>query len=128
MNRGNSTGGHWRQEPWPSCRVEVSSDPLWQPAWRRPARRTPRRSPRRVLVGQGEVQDHRPQFGPLFGLCRLPVGHLTLRTTGTVQAVNWRLSLWNAELTGTVTTSKGSIGISLFVHDQSPVLVAALSP
>src|SRR5437773_311622 len=70
--------------------------------------------PLQVVVGHGEVQDHRPQFGPLFGLCRLPVGHLTLRTAGTVQAVNWRLSLWNAELTGTVTTSRGAIGISLF--------------
>jgi hypothetical protein len=45
-----------------------------------------------------------------------------------VRAVNWRLSIWHAELTGTVTTSKGTIGISLFVHDQRPVLVATLSP
>ena len=74
------------------------------------------------------MQDHRPALGPLFGLSRLPVGHLSLHTAGTVQAVNLRLSLWNAELTGTVTTSKGSIGLSVFVHDQQPVLVATLTP
>jgi len=84
--------------------------------------------PVRVLLGHTEVQDHRPEFGPLFGLCRLPVGHLDLQTAGTVTAVNWRLSLWNAELTGTVTTTKGTIGLSLFVHDRRPVLVATLTP
>src|SRR5256714_2902293 len=84
--------------------------------------------PLQLLLGHTEVQDHRPALGPLFGLSRLPVGHLSLHTAGTVQAVNLRLSLWNAELTGTVTTSKGSIGLSVFVHDQQPVLVATLTP
>jgi hypothetical protein len=84
--------------------------------------------PLQVLVGHAEVQDHRPALGPLFGLCRLPVGRLSLRTAGSVKAVNWRLSLWHAELTGTVTTSKGTIGIRLFVHDRRPVLVATLTP
>src|SRR5436190_11321259 len=45
--------------------------------------------PIQVLLGHTEVQDHRPALGPLFGLCRLPVGHLTLRTAGTVRAVDW---------------------------------------
>ncbi len=84
--------------------------------------------PLQVLLGHTEVQDHRPALGPLFGLCRLPVGRLSLRTAGTVTAVNLRLSLWNAELTGTVTTSRGTVGVSLFVHDQRPVLVATLTP
>jgi alpha-L-fucosidase 2 len=84
--------------------------------------------PLQVLLGHTAVQDHRPALGPLFGLCRLPVGRLSLRTNGTLKSVDLRLSLWNAELTGTVTTSKGTIGVSLFVHDQQPVLVATLTP
>jgi len=59
----------------------------------------------RFTVQHAEVQDHRPQFGSAFGICRLPVGHLTLEPVGTISSVNWRLSLWDAELTGTITTS-----------------------
>src|SRR5438034_886298 len=29
----------------------------------------------RFTVQHGEVQDHRPQYGSAFGVCRLPVGH-----------------------------------------------------
>ncbi|MFK4221974.1 glycosyl hydrolase family 95 catalytic domain-containing protein [Streptomyces sp. NPDC019890] len=71
----------------------------------------------RFTVQHGEVQDHRPQFGSGWGTCRLPVGHLTLDPAGTITGVDWRLSLWNAELTGTVTTDKGTITLSAFIHD-----------
>ncbi|MER6012232.1 glycosyl hydrolase family 95 catalytic domain-containing protein [Streptomyces bluensis] len=71
----------------------------------------------RFTVQHGEVQDHRPEFGSGWGTCRLPVGHLTLDPVGTVTAVDWRLSLWNAELTGTVTTDKGSLTLAAFIHD-----------
>lgn len=59
----------------------------------------------RFTVQHGRVQDHRPEFGSGWGTARLPVGHLTLEPVGTITAVDWRLSLWNAELTGTVTTT-----------------------
>ncbi|WP_211270975.1 glycosyl hydrolase family 95 catalytic domain-containing protein [Streptomyces yerevanensis] len=71
----------------------------------------------RFTVQHGEVQDHRPEFGSGWGTCRLPVGHLTLDPVGTIGAVDWRLSLWNAELTGTITTDKGSLTLSAFIHD-----------
>ncbi|MBA2813211.1 Tat pathway signal sequence domain protein [Streptomyces sp. KM273126] len=71
----------------------------------------------RFTVQHGEVQDHRPEFGSGWGTCRLPVGHLTLDPVGTVTAVDWRLSLWDAELTGTVTTDKGSLTFAAFIHD-----------
>jgi alpha-L-fucosidase 2 len=72
----------------------------------------------RFTVQHGRVQDHRPQFGSGWGTCRLPVGHLTLDPVGTITAVDWRLSLWNAELTGTVTTTAGTLTLSALIHDE----------
>lgn len=72
----------------------------------------------RFTTQHGRVQDHRPQFGSGFGTCRLPVGHLTLDPVGTITAVDWRLSLWDAELTGTIVTSAGRITFTAFVHDE----------
>ncbi|MFI9567627.1 glycosyl hydrolase family 95 catalytic domain-containing protein [Streptomyces rishiriensis] len=72
----------------------------------------------RFTVQHGRVQDHRPEFGSGWGTCRLPVGHLTLEPVGTITAVDWRLSLWNAELTGTVTTSAGTLTLAALIHDE----------
>ncbi|MER6158927.1 Tat pathway signal sequence domain protein [Streptomyces sp. NPDC001868] len=72
----------------------------------------------RFTVQHGRVQDHRPEFGSGWGTCRLPVGHLTLDPVGTITAVDWRLSLWNAELTGTVTTTAGTLTLSALIHDE----------
>jgi len=80
----------------------------------------------RFTVQHAEVQDHRPQFGSAFGICRLPVGHLTLEPAGTISAVDWRLDLWNAELVGTITTSAGQLALQVFIRDQ--VLVASVTP
>src|SRR6266545_2310692 len=80
----------------------------------------------RFTVQHGESQDHRPEFGSLYGLARLPVGHLTLEPVGTISSVDWRLSLWDAELTGTITTSSGQLSVQAFIHDQ--VLVVAVTP
>ncbi|MGW3108741.1 glycosyl hydrolase family 95 catalytic domain-containing protein [Streptomyces sp. NPDC001100] len=72
----------------------------------------------RFTVQHGRVQDHRPEFGSGWGTCRLPVGHLTLEPVGTITSVDWRLSLWNAELTGTVTTTAGTLTLSALIHDE----------
>lgn len=72
----------------------------------------------RFTVQHGRVQDHRPEFGSGWGTARLPVGHLTLEPAGTVTAVDWRLSLWNAELTGTVTTTAGTLTLAALIHDE----------
>src|SRR5207237_8005005 len=58
-------------------------------------------------LGDSRVRDHQCTGGTLFGNARLPVGDLTLNTTGDVTAVNLRLSLWNAELSGPGTTTSG---------------------
>ncbi|MFJ8000785.1 glycosyl hydrolase family 95 catalytic domain-containing protein [Streptomyces sp. NPDC096310] len=75
----------------------------------------------RFTVQHGRVQDHRPALGSGWGTCRLPVGHLTLDPVGTITAVDWRLSLWNAELSGTVTTSSGTLTLTAFIHDETLV-------
>ncbi|MEV6713927.1 hypothetical protein AB0M48_18040 [Lentzea sp. NPDC051208] len=56
------------------------------------------------------MQDHRPEFGALFGLARLPIGYFTLEPVGAITGVDLRLDLWNAELTGTITTAAGVCG------------------
>ncbi|WSQ14545.1 Tat pathway signal sequence domain protein [Streptomyces sp. NBC_01231] len=72
----------------------------------------------RFTVQHGRVQDHRPEFGSGWGTCRLPVGRLILEPVGTITALDWRLSLWNAELTGTVTTTAGTLDLSALIHDE----------
>ncbi|MFD3617529.1 Tat pathway signal sequence domain protein [Streptomyces sp. NPDC058676] len=72
----------------------------------------------RFTVQHGRVQDHRPELGSSWGTCRLPVGHLTLEPVGTITSLDWRLSLWNAELTGTVTTTAGTLTLSALIHDE----------
>ena len=82
----------------------------------------------RFNVQHSQVQDHRPEFGALFGLARLPIGYLTLEPVGAITAVDWRLSVWNAELTGTVTTAAGSLALRAFVHSTRSVLVVEVTP
>jgi hypothetical protein len=81
----------------------------------------------RFDVQHSEVQDHRPQFGSKWGLARLPIGHLTLEPTGKLTGYDLRLDLWNAELTGTVTTDKGTLGLHVAVHNDRSVLIVSVT-
>jgi alpha-L-fucosidase 2 len=78
-------------------------------------------------LGDTRVRDHQGTGGTLFGNARLPVGDLTLNTSGDVTGMNLRLSLWNAELSGTVTTTAGTLNVRAFVHGKRDVLVVAVS-
>ncbi|ATL31400.1 hypothetical protein KY5_6382c [Streptomyces formicae] len=82
----------------------------------------------RFNVQHSEVQDHRPEFGSLFGLARLPIGHFTLEPVGTVTALDWRLRLRDAELTGTLTTDRGTLTLRALVHDARSVLAVEVTP
>ncbi|MER6913399.1 Tat pathway signal sequence domain protein [Streptomyces sp. NPDC000594] len=82
----------------------------------------------RFNVQHSEVQDHRPEFGSLFGLARLPIGHFTLEPVGTLTAVDWRLRLQGAELTGTVTTTAGTLRLRAFIHTTASVLTVEIAP
>ncbi|WP_370947315.1 glycoside hydrolase family 95-like protein [Amycolatopsis sp. cg5] len=78
-------------------------------------------------LGDSRVRDHQGTGGTLFGTARLPIGTLTLKTTGDVSDVDLRLSLWNAEVTGTITTTKGVLKIRAYVHAKRDVLVVSAS-
>jgi hypothetical protein len=80
----------------------------------------------RFDVQHSEVQDYRTDIDAKYGLCRLPIGYLTLEPKGTITAIDWRLDLWNAELRGTITTSLGKIEFTAFVHSERQVMVVRL--
>ncbi|MER5224353.1 glycosyl hydrolase family 95 catalytic domain-containing protein [Streptomyces flaveus] len=82
----------------------------------------------RFNVQHSEVQDHRPEFGSLFGLARLPIGHFTLEPVGTITGLDWRLGLRDAELTGTLITDKGTLTIRALVHNSRSVLAVEVTP
>lgn len=82
----------------------------------------------RFNVQHSEVQDHRPEFGSLFGLARLPIGHFTLEPVGTIKAVDWRLRLRDAELTGTITTDQGTLTLRALVHNSRSVMAIEVTP
>ncbi|MCK2240245.1 MULTISPECIES: glycoside hydrolase family 95-like protein [unclassified Crossiella] len=119
-----------------------AQDPVWKklPAewWQGPflgdgrlgsiIRKEPGKNAIRFSVQHAEVQDHRPQFGSGHGVCRLPVGHLTLEPAGTITGVDWRLDLWHGEFTGTITTSAGTLKVRAFIHTTRSVLLAQVTP
>ncbi|WP_411146600.1 glycosyl hydrolase family 95 catalytic domain-containing protein [Streptomyces sp. x-80] len=82
----------------------------------------------RFTVQHSEVQDHRPEFGSLFGLARLPIGHFALEPVGTITGVDWRLRLRDAELTGTLTTDRGTLELRAHVHNSRSVLAVEVRP
>ncbi|MEV6132473.1 glycoside hydrolase family 95-like protein [Streptomyces violaceusniger] len=82
----------------------------------------------RFNVQHSEVQDHRPEFGSLFGLARLPIGYFTLEPVGAITAIDWRLRLRDAELTGTITTDKGTLRLRALVHNSRSLLAIEVTP
>jgi alpha-L-fucosidase 2 len=82
----------------------------------------------KVVLSHTEVQDQRDQWEAAIGLSRLPIGYLTLTLAGSITAVDWELDLWNAELTGSITTTQGSVTLSALVHNSRSVLLVSLSP
>ncbi|MFI6292583.1 glycosyl hydrolase family 95 catalytic domain-containing protein [Nonomuraea sp. NPDC050790] len=80
----------------------------------------------RFDIQHSEVQDHRPNIDAKYGLCRLPIGYLTLEPKGTVTAIDWRLDLWNAELSGNITTSLGKVAFTAYIHADRQIMLVTL--
>ena len=81
-------------------------------------------------LGDSRVRDHQTQSGnggATWGEARLRIGRLTLDTTGDVTAVDLRLSMWNAELSGSVTTTSGVLWVRAWVHATRDVLGVAVT-
>lgn len=78
--------------------------------------------PRRLRfeMGRADVTEHRRENG------RLPIGGLVVETAGDITGADLRLHLWNAEISGTVTTTEGSIRFRGFVPADGMAVVLEL--
>jgi alpha-L-fucosidase 2 len=79
-------------------------------------------------LGRTDVTDPRTDARANRANPRLPIGRLLLETAGEITGGAARLDLWNAEVSGTLTTTRGKIAYRSFVHAQEPVLVVELEP
>ena len=79
-----------------------------------------------IYTGRHDYYDHREPFegDDLLWIyrSRLPLGHFKLTSQGDITGVDLRLSLFNAEMTGTITTSKGSYRVRAFSHSLHDVI------
>ncbi|HET6708248.1 glycosyl hydrolase family 95 catalytic domain-containing protein [Amycolatopsis sp.] len=82
----------------------------------------------KFMLSHTQVQDQRIQWEAGIGLSRLPIGSLALTLAGAITAVDWTLDLYNAELGGTITTTRGSVAFSAVVHNDLGVLLVSLTP
>lgn len=67
-------------------------------------------------IGRVDVTEGRKDGDVLFDKARLPIGHFSLTTKGSVESETMHLSLWDATAKGKLTTTEGSIGFTTYVH------------
>jgi len=79
-------------------------------------------------IGDSRVRDHQGTGGSLFGDARLRIGRLDIVTEGELLDVDLRLSVYDAELAGTITTSRGSVALRAFTHATRDLLVIVAEP
>jgi len=77
----------------------------------------------RFDVGRTDVVDHREGINPSIGRARLPIGKFVMRFTANIQKIDLRLNLWDAELTGTITTDKGEVNFKALVPATRDVMI-----
>lgn len=84
----------------------------------------------KLQVFRADVHDHRDSsWGwTAFSRPRMQIGHFLLHTEGRPLSCKWRKDLWNAELTGTITTDMGEIQIRHFTHAIDMAIVTVLTP
>ncbi|NQU52731.1 MAG: Tat pathway signal sequence domain protein, partial [Bacteroidetes bacterium] len=68
-------------------------------------------------MGRSDVTTHRRDNS------RLPIGRLLLETKGEIISGEMRLDLWNAEVTATVKTNKGTVKLKSYIHSDDIVLL-----
>jgi len=84
----------------------------------------------RLQIFRADVQDHRDDtWGwTAYSRPRLVIGYFSLHPVGTLTGCAWRKDLWNAELTGKITTDKGEIEIRHLTHAVDMAIVTELTP
>ena len=79
-----------------------------------------------IHVGRHDYYDHRlPHNGDQMLWIyrgRLPLGRFDLESKGDIAAVDLRMDLWNAELTGVVKTTRGSYAVRGLTHADTDVI------
>lgn len=80
-------------------------------------------------VFRADVCDHRDEtYGwTAYSRPRLCIGYFTIETAGAPTGCSLRQNLWNAELTGTLITDKGTFKLSHFVHAEDMAIVTELT-
>lgn len=81
-----------------------------------------------LQIFRADVRDHRDERHgwTAYSRPRFMIGHFLLHTAGRLTGCRWRKDLWNAELTGTLLTEAGEIGIRHFVHAEEMAIVTEL--
>lgn len=84
----------------------------------------------KLQIFRADIHDHRDDtYGwPAYSRAHFQIGHFSLNPIGKLTGCNWRKDLWNAELTGTITTDKGEIKIRHFTHADDMAIVTELTP
>jgi hypothetical protein len=77
----------------------------------------------RFDLGRTDVTDHREGINPSIGKARLPIGKFVLRTNSPIKNIRLRLDLWNAELTGTLTTEQATIPVRVLVPATMDIIL-----
>jgi len=83
----------------------------------------------RFDIGRSDVTDQRPHnsdtvaFEQLLSRPRLPIGKMLLNTKGEISAADMQLDIYNAESSGTITTTKGTIHFFAYVPTGQDVIV-----
>ena len=80
----------------------------------------------RFEIGRTDVYDHRTSGYAPVG--RLPIGQLLLTPTGTIQRVDLRTDLWNAEIRGKFTTSAGTLEFRCYAPSGTELIVLNIKP
>jgi alpha-L-fucosidase 2 len=84
----------------------------------------------KLQVFRADVHDHRDDtWGwTAYSRPRFQIGGFSLHPVGKLTGCKWRKDLWNAELTGTITTDRGEIRIRHFTHAVDMAIVTELTP
>jgi len=84
----------------------------------------------KLQVFRADVHDHRDDTHgwTAYSRPRLQIGHFLLHPAGRLTGCRWRKDLWNAELTGTITTDQGEIRIRHLTHASDMAIVTELTP
>ena len=84
----------------------------------------------RLEVFRADVHDHRDDtYGwPAYSRPHFRIGYFLLHPEGRLTGCKWKMDLWNAELTGTIRTSKGEIAIRHFTHAQDMAIFTEITP